>query len=495
MDVPEFLKRPPEEQASAPAANKRGEGFHFLRVRPKIDIGAAITSRRARIALFTGIGTLVAFTVVTQINADNAFIMLAVLGVGALLVYDILSRRHWENTLTEQMRALSHNHDRLVREVARNRGDIMTIKEGLHDTATAVQDMGRNHTQAHSVEARMIETIITQLGAMGQKPRTQLSPVSIESASALSLQVPATAAPIALIAENDPVDDILQLEVAPPPRLPDSQGALEAALGPNFNMFSDTVVLELIRHAVRHDHLDVFAQPVVSLPQRKLRMYEIFARLRANAGTYIPAARYLDLAQKESLLPAIDNLLLLRGLQILRDRRADAAEVPYILNITGATLNDTGFMNDLVTFLAQHRRLAGQLVFELPLEDAESPSKTLDALLDGISRLGCRFSVDQVRKRRIDVARLRARNIRFLKLDAAWLLREAAQNGGPARIIRLKKQLDKSGIDLIVEKIENERQLTELLDFGIDFGQGFLFGKPDLHAVYHDRERRQAVAG
>lgn len=489
MDVPEFLKRPPEEQTSAPAANKRGEGFRFLRVRPKIDIGAAITSRRARIALFTGIGTLVAFTVVTQINADNAFIMLAVLGVGALLVYDILSRRHWENTLTEQIRTLSHNHDRLVREVARNRGDIMTIKEGLHDTAAAVQDMGRNHTPAHSVEARMIETIITQLGAMGQKPRTQLAP---EMTTSTAIQPPQQA--IAMI-EADPLDDILQLEVAPPPRLPDTQGALEAALGPNFNMFSDTVVLELIRHAVRHDHLDVFAQPVVSLPQRKLRMYEIFARLRANAGTYIPAARYLELAQKESLLPAIDNLLLLRGLQILRDRRDDAAEVPYILNITGATLSDTGFMNDLVAFLAQHRRLAGQLVFELPLEDAESPSKTLDALLDGISRLGCRFSVDQVRKRRIDVARLRARNIRFLKLDAAWLLREAAQNGGAARIIRLKKQLDSSGIDLIVEKIENDRQLTELLDFGIDFGQGFLFGKPDLHAVYHDRERRQAVAG
>jgi cyclic-di-GMP phosphodiesterase TipF (flagellum assembly factor) len=101
--------------------------------------------------------------------------------------------------------------------------------------------------------------------------------------------------------------------------------------------------------------------------------------------------------------------------------------------------------------------------------------------------------VDQVRKRRVDIAQLRARHVRFLKIDAGWLLREAAQDGGPARIIALKKMMDQSGIDLIVEKIERDGELRELLDYGIDYGQGYLFGKPDLHAVYHARERRQAA--
>ena len=44
----------------------------------------------------------------------------------------------------------------------------------------------------------------------------------------------------------------------------------------------------------------------------------------------------------------------------------------------------------------------------------------------------------------------------------------------------IKKWLDRDGLDLIVEKIEDEKQLVELLDFGIDFGQGYLFGEPRL---------------
>lgn len=471
MEFPEFLKRDIDD---APSANKRGEGFRFLRVPRRNDITAMIRSRRGKIALFTIGGTLAGFIAVTQITKENAFLILAVLGVGALVVYDIVSRRGWENAMTTQVKSLTGNHDRLVREVARNRGDVAIIKEGLYDTASMVQDMGKNYSPSRSVEAKMIEAIITQLGAMGQKPRAQLS------------EVPPS------VAEPDPMDEILQLEMSPPARMKMPPGDLESALGPNFDKFSDTVILELIRHTVRHDHLDVFVQPIVGLPQRKLRMYEVFARLRASAGSYIPAGRYLDLAQKEALVPAIDNLLLLRCLQILRDRRDDMMDIPYVLNISTATLNDTGFMNDLVTFLAQYRRLAGRLIFEMPLQDIENATRALGELLDGLSQLGCRFSVDQVRKRRIDINMLKAHHIRFLKLDAGWLLREAQQDGGAARVIKLKKQVDKAGLDLIVEKIERDSELRELLDYGIDFGQGFLFGKPDLHSVYHSRERREA---
>lgn len=474
MEFPEFLKR--KIDRTEDAANKRGQGFRFLNVPGRNDINAIIRSRRGRIALLTTSATLAIFIVVTQITRDNAFMMLALLGVGALLVYDIISRRAWENTLTTQLRTLTQNHDRLVREVARTRADVSILKEGLYDTANAVHDIGRHNIPTNSVEARMIETIINQLSLLGQKPRPQIKPGTPDA--------PAAPAP-------DPMDEILQLEVSPPPRLPATNSELEVALGPNFDRFSDTVILELVRHAVRHDHLDVFAQPIVSLPQRKMRMYEVFARLRANAGAYIPAGRYLQVAERESLVPAIDNLLLLRCLQILRDRRDEPMDVPYILNITTGTLNDTGFMNDLITFLAQNRRLAGRLIFELPLEDVEAASKTLKELLDGLSRLGCRFSVDQVRKRRIDINMLKSHHVRFLKLDAAWLLREAKQDGGPARIIKLKKQMDKSGLDLIAEKVERDAQLRELLDYGIDYAQGYLFGKPDLHAVYHAREKRE----
>ena len=44
----------------------------------------------------------------------------------------------------------------------------------------------------------------------------------------------------------------------------------------------------------------------------------------------------------------------------------------------------------------------------------------------------------------------------------------------------LKRAMDRHNMDLIVSKFEDEQNLVELLDFHIDFGQGFLFGEPRL---------------
>src|SRR5690606_19122433 len=133
------------------------------------------SSKRGRIALLAGAATLALFSVIVQRSGENPFMVLALLSVGALVVYDIISRRIWEKTVTAELQTLSRNHDRLVREVARNRTDVAIMKEGLSDTATAVQTMGKNYGPSNTIEARMIETIITQLGAMGQRPRSHIA--------------------------------------------------------------------------------------------------------------------------------------------------------------------------------------------------------------------------------------------------------------------------------------------------------------------------------
>jgi cyclic-di-GMP phosphodiesterase TipF (flagellum assembly factor) len=300
--------------------------------------------------------------------------------------------------------------------------------------------------------------MIAQLEALGERPRISLDP-------------------------PPEVAKVLELEMAPPPLRPPPLGPLEKTFVLDSGKHGKNATLQMIRHAVRTDAVDVFLQPVVGLPQRRLRMYEVLARIRTDDGLYVPASQYMALAQKENLAPAIDNMLLLRCLHLLKEQSL-RHHVPYMINITRTTLADRGFMGDLVAFLSDNRAMAARLVFELPQADIEGLDRPPLAVMDGLSRLGCRFAADRVRKRRIDIGLLKARHVRFIKIDAEWLVREGSTPFGAARVARLKKHLDAAGIDLIVEKIENEATLRALLDYDIDFGQGWLFGKPDAATVY-----------
>src|SRR5690606_31005187 len=45
---------------------------------------------------------------------------------------------------------------------------------------------------------------------------------------------------------------------------------------------SDTAVQAVVKNAIKTEHVEVFLQPIVRLPQRKVRFYEMFARVRAK---------------------------------------------------------------------------------------------------------------------------------------------------------------------------------------------------------------------
>lgn len=385
--------------------------------------------------------------VVAKILALRYAIVIAALAVlGGITAYDRSERRRWESALQKEIETVRQDHSRLVREVARGRNETAQLRQGLSEAGS----LARVHKgQGAAAEARMLQAVIDRLSSLGEATRW---------------------------AANDTPefeDDELDEAVSSAP----GGTSLETLLA---NNISDDLLLKLVRHALKHDRIEMFAQPIVALPQRKLRFYEMFSRIQARAGVYVPAGRYITLARQQDLAPAIDNLLLLRCLQHVRDEAPAQSDSVYFCNIAQNTLFDANFMGDLVEFISHNRDVASRLVFELAQEDFSGIDTAVLPVLDGLASLGCRFSMDRVTSLSFDMTLLKARHVRFLKIEARQMLRQLGKQGGLARMQLLKSQLDRNGIDLIVEKIESERELRELLDVRIDFGQGYLFGQPEL---------------
>jgi cyclic-di-GMP phosphodiesterase TipF (flagellum assembly factor) len=51
-------------------------------------------------------------------------------------------------------------------------------------------------------------------------------------------------------------------------------------------------------------------------------------------------------------------------------------------------------------------------------------------------------------------------------------------SAGDIHAADLKELLKRNGIQLIVDKIEQEREVVDVLEFNVGLGQGFLFGEP-----------------
>lgn len=242
----------------------------------------------------------------------------------------------------------------------------------------------------------------------------------------------------------------------------------------------DEETLGAIREALHGNRVDVYLQPVVSLPQRKSTFYETFSRLRGGDDRQIEPAEYLVVAERAGLVTAIDNNLLFRCIQLVRKTQRRQLGFGFFCNISPYTLRDTSFFPEFIEFMEQNHRLATNLIFEFPQADLKNHNEQIVRNLGRLSEMGFRFSIDQVETIDLDLEELTDRHISFVKVEAATLLENLDDTAASIQLHRMKRALDRAGISLVVEKVEEEEQLIELLDYGIDFGQGYLFGPPRL---------------
>lgn len=242
----------------------------------------------------------------------------------------------------------------------------------------------------------------------------------------------------------------------------------------------ESAVLDVVRRGLEANRVDLFLQPIVSLPQRKRRYYECFSRIRDAHGRMIMPDQYIRVAEREGLITVIDNILLFRCVQLVRRAEKMERNVQFFYNMSARTLADTTFFPEFLAFLSENPELAGNLRFEFTQADIADLSPEASHNLAQLGERGFRFSLDQVSRMDMNFAELSRRFFRYVKVDADTLIPHLRDLDDAGEIKNFREEVERSAIDIIVEKIEDEHTLIEVLDYGIDFGQGYLFGEPRL---------------
>ncbi len=240
----------------------------------------------------------------------------------------------------------------------------------------------------------------------------------------------------------------------------------------------DGPLLELIRTSLEQNRVDLYLQPTVSLPQRKLRYYEALSRLRAEDGTVIMPAQYMRIAAPAGLMSVVDNLLLFRCVQVVRKLTQKNREIAIFCNIAGDTLTDGEFFPQFLEYMHHNRDLAGQIVFEFSQSALNAIGPSGEANLSYLSNMGFALSLDHVDTLAMDFGRLKRLGFRHVKVRAAVLTEGMSDARAAVAAEDFKGLLLRFGLNLIAEHVEDEKTVVQLLDYGVDFAQGFLFGEP-----------------
>jgi cyclic-di-GMP phosphodiesterase TipF (flagellum assembly factor) len=289
-------------------------------------------------------------------------------------------------------------------------------------------------------------------------------------------------------------------EPAPPPA-PAAEAPRPAANsveGP-FRGIPRAEIIALVGHAVGHNRIEIYLQPVVTLPQRKVRHYEALLRLRMPDDRIVNAADFVPFADAGGLMPELDHFMLTRCVRIVRRLQSKNRDVGVFCNLSASTLSDPEAFARFLDVAEANRAVAPSLMFELAYPTLCSLGVGENENLAALVNLGYRLSVDHVGDLRFDAADLAARKTKYLKIAASVLLDKNNQATAKIHLADLSGFLTRFGIDLIAEKIENESHVIDLFDFDVKYGQGNLFSpprpiRPESMAEPEESDMKQAAA-
>jgi cyclic-di-GMP phosphodiesterase TipF (flagellum assembly factor) len=395
-----------------------------------------------------------------------AFVVLAALALLRMHGLDRRSRR-----ITERRIAA------VERRISVFGGDLEAVERRLAALETGVPRRARDDLEQVLAEVEVLGTMTRQV---------------IETVADLEIAVAeGKAARGSAAARPRPTGEA----AAPAPAAMEVRSDSAALVPDRFSHLDADGFLDLVRRAVDADRIEILLQPIVTLPQRKPRFYEAMTRLRTEEGEIVHPSDYIPIAEARGYIATLDEQILLKSVRLLRRLTARSTEVGVFLNLSGISLGHGDFVGDFVQVLEKNRDLCDLLVFEFPQSAVRAMGAIEHQSLAALRDLGFRFSLDRVSDLKISFQNLAECGFRYVKIDAERLVRRPEELATDIHPADLADYFQRFGMDLIASRIEREAEVVDVLDFGIRFGQGFLFSPPRPVRIDPNKAPPAAPAG
>jgi cyclic-di-GMP phosphodiesterase TipF (flagellum assembly factor) len=381
---------------------------------------------------------------------EAAFCSLALL-FGLMTVESVSARSRDRLETNERFEGLA----RAAADIARQVGELNVRIDKIE--AAPSQDL-KSHTDPLAKEIGDLASLVEDLAKTVTEHESLLAQKQIFAATGVNIAPQGTG--IAALPEQMP-----------------AAARASGAVNP-LGSLKDNEVAALLRDALANQRIDVHLQPIVTLPQRKVRFYEAVSRLRLPEGKLIEAAHFIGAARRSGAVSALDENLVNSSLQVVRRLMTKSKDVGVFFNLAPETLSDRAAMAPIVNALDANKAIAPSLIIEIAQHDFRSPHAVYRDSLHQLRERGFRLAIDQVTDLHIDPQAMAERGVRYLKIGADLLLGRVPQTGAQVHPADLVDLLGRYGIDLVAERIENEAMVVDLLDYDLGFGQGILFAPP-----------------
>lgn len=233
-----------------------------------------------------------------------------------------------------------------------------------------------------------------------------------------------------------------------------------------------------IRDALTQNRLRLATQPIRSLASGGIERYELLLRMTGEEGELLPAAAFIEVAERSGMVQELDRWVVARALELIAERERAGEPVSLHMNISGASLTDLSVLEFIERRLDEGEADPARCTFEItqtaPVEDYE----TAGTFADRLTEFGCEVAIDDYGAGFGPFAYLKKMPFDVIKIDGIFV-RDMARNDADQLVVKAIVEIARGlGKRTIAEFVEDEATKNMLREYGVDMAQGYYLGRP-----------------
>jgi diguanylate cyclase (GGDEF)-like protein len=236
------------------------------------------------------------------------------------------------------------------------------------------------------------------------------------------------------------------------------------------------VIAEKVQAALRENRLQFAYQPVINSRTHETIYHECLLRLREPDGSIMAAAVFMPVVEKLGMIRPVDRT----ALRLAIDELTAFETARLAINVSGLTTTDRSWLRSATALLRGRRSIAERLIVEITetagLDDMDACSRFVTTLRD----LGCQVALDDFGAGFTSFRHLKQLAVNMVKIDGSFVrnIRTTPDNLVFVRtLIDLARTFE---LETVAECVETDEDAEILTAEGVNYLQGFAFGKPAL---------------
>lgn len=243
-----------------------------------------------------------------------------------------------------------------------------------------------------------------------------------------------------------------------------------------------------IRRMVAGRDFDMAFMPICDLRLERVHHFEALTRPR-DAKPGASPYHLFCLAEEVGIVHELDMAVVETTLQTMNALVRERGLMPAVaINLSGLSLSNPQFVDGLTKLLKKSGMPPRKLMFELTESVKVENLTAVNAVIQDLRRLGYRFALDDFGSGAASFDYLNGLDVDIVKFDGPVVKRACASQKGSDLLGSMAKMCASMGIRTTAEMVEDKRMAGRVYQCGVDYGQGYYFGKPDFNPfVFADR--------